>query len=210
MVLVSAFVELKVQLPSPLALVVEQEGVLFPVPETVIESALLAIGLPEASLRVIDTVDRSEPLAVTFVVALMVVATLDGEPATKVTFEGRPRSGVLRVTVLTSAFVEEKVHVPTPEAFVWPQLGVETPVEGVTVTSTDVLGTIFPLASLSVIVAVARLEPLAVRELGATAIVDAAATGAPGVKVRVGPVVVTTGVERLKVLDSALVELTLQ
>jgi hypothetical protein len=34
--------------------------------------------------------------------------------------------------------------------------------------------------------------------------------GAPGVKVRVGPVVVTTGVERLKVLVSALVELTLQ
>lgn len=210
MVFISAFVELKVQDPSPLALVVEQEGVLFPVPETVMERVLLGIGFPEASLSVTDTVETSDPLAVTLEVAARVVVRLEAAPGIKVTFAEFPRLGVERVTVLASALVEEKVQVPTPEAFVCPQVGVETPVEGEIVTSKEVLGIVLELTSLRVIVAVASDDPLAVTVLGATAMVEVAAEGAPGVNINVGPVVVLTGEVRLKVLDSAFVELTIQ
>ena len=76
------------------------------------------IGLLFTSLRVIDTVEVADPLAMTGLVPVTVELAATAEPAVKTTVPSALATGVAIDNVLVSALVEDKVQVDTPDAFV--------------------------------------------------------------------------------------------
>ena len=70
------------------------------------------------SLRVIVTVEKAVPLAVTGPVPVIVELAATALPALKITVPSALITGVAIERVLVSAFVEASVQVETPEALV--------------------------------------------------------------------------------------------
>jgi hypothetical protein len=124
MVLVSATVELKVPVVTPLAFVVPTGWVsVFPIPVAARTTVAPGIGLPRASLAVTVTVLWLVPLdAVIGVVALTVDCVAEIVPGFTTTLAVWVIATALIVTetVLLSATVELRVPVATPLAFVVP------------------------------------------------------------------------------------------
>jgi hypothetical protein len=118
-VLVSALLDLRVQVETPEAFVDEQVPITFELPVfvalkvgTVPITKLLLI-----SLRVMVTVDEAVPSAATGPVPVMVEFTATAAPASKTTVPPAFTTGVAIERILDSALVEARVQVEIPEAF---------------------------------------------------------------------------------------------
>lgn len=204
-VLISAFVEVSVQVASPDAFVAEQaDSVLF-VPVVPKVGVSPGTGLLVASRRVTVTVDVATPLATTGPVPVIVEFTATGVPAVKVIVPSVFATGVTMANVFTPESVDFAVQVDTPLAFVAEQavsvlpvplklkVGVE-PLTGLLKASRRVMVTV-DVAVLS-----AMTGPVPV-------IVDVAAAIAPAINVTV-PSALITGVAMDKVLVSAFVDVS--
>jgi hypothetical protein len=202
-VLISAFVELRVQVASPEAFVTEHaEAVLF-VPLAVNVGVWPGTGLLLASRNVTVTVDVALPLATTGPVPVMFELTATGVPAVKVTEPSVFATGVTMARVFTPETVELKVQVATLVAFVTEHADSVLPVpvaENVGVSPAIGLLNWSKIVMVTVEVAApsATTGPVPV-------MVEVATAGAPAVKVTV-PSAFTTGVAIDNVLISALVE----
>lgn len=119
-VLASAKVEASVQTERPLPL----EAVHAPYMFVVLVSVALKIGetpetgLLNASLKIIEIEEEEIPSAFTGVVPEIVVVKLLTLPGLKITMPSVFAIGLTIESVLTSALIEERVHVEIPDAFV--------------------------------------------------------------------------------------------
>ena len=116
MVLISALVDLKVHVETPLASVEEQVPRVLPVPVDEKVGTVPATGLLLESLNVIVTVEVAVLSATTGEVPTMVEFATDGAPAVKVTVPPSLVTGKVSCKVLTPATVDCMVHVDTPLA----------------------------------------------------------------------------------------------
>src|SRR5260370_177565 len=184
-VLLSATVELRVPVATPLAFVVPTGWVnVLPVPVAASTTVAPGIGLPRASLAVTVIVLWLVPLEA---VIGEVAATVDWAAATVPALTTTLAVGVMATalivadTVLVPATVELRVPVATPLAFVVPTGWVSVLPVPVAASTTVAPGIGLPRASLAVTVIVLWLVPLDA-VIGVVALtVDCAAATAPGV-----------------------------
>jgi hypothetical protein len=165
------------------------------------------MAFPLASRIVMVTPAVSIPFALVGVVALMVEVKSEAGPGLKVTLEPVLTTGLAMESVLTSAFVEARVHVDIPLAFVALQvpavLFVPLDVKVGTIPTTALLA-----ESLSVIVTVDVATPSATTG-PVPVMLEFAATAAPDWKTTV-PSDFVTGVTIERVLVSAVVDARVQ
>jgi hypothetical protein len=117
-VLISAFVEVNVQVATPEALVAEHALVVFTVPLAVKVGVVPTTGLLLLSSKVMVTVEVATPSAVTGLVPVMLELAIAAESAVKITVPSAFTNGVAIDNVLISALVLASVQVASPEAFV--------------------------------------------------------------------------------------------
>ena len=165
----------------------------------------LETGLLFTSLRVTDTVEVADPLAMTGLVPVIVELAATAEPAVKITVPSALATGVAMDNVFVSALVDAKVQVDTPDAFVDEQVPYVLAVPVLVALYVGVwpeTGLLF--TSLKVMVTVEVAVPFATTGL-VPVIVEVAATAEPAVKTTV-PSALATGVAIDKVFVSALVD----
>lgn len=117
-VFVSAVVEARVQVATPLTFVAEQAATVLFVPLAPKVGVRPSTGLLFASLSVIVTVEVARPSATTGLVPVIVELAATGVPAVKVTAPSDFTTGVAIARVLISALVDVNVQVASPLAFV--------------------------------------------------------------------------------------------
>jgi hypothetical protein len=117
-VLLSAVVEARVQVATPVTSVAEQAASVLLVPVAANVGVRPSTGLLFASFNVTVTVDVAMPSATTGLVPVMVEFAATGMPAVKVTMPSVFATGVRIASVLLSAFVELRVQLATPLASV--------------------------------------------------------------------------------------------
>jgi hypothetical protein len=206
-VLISAFVEVNVQVATPLAFVAEQALVVLAVPLAVKVGVTAGTGLFAPSRSVIVIVEVATPSAVTLPVPVMFELTATGAPGSNTTVPPVFATGVRIESVLVSAMVEASVQVATPVTSVAEQAArvLLVPVTA-KVGVRPSTGLLF--ASFNVTVTVDVATPSATTGL-VPVIVEFAPIGVPAVKVT-EPSVFATGVRIARVLTSALVEVSVQ
>jgi hypothetical protein len=210
-VLVSAFIDLSVQVETPEASDDEQAETTFvdPVSVALNEGTIPLTGLFEASLRVIVTLDVAVPLAITGPVPVIVEFAATADPAVKTTVPPALTTGVAIERVLVSAVKDLRVQVEIPEASVAEHVPMTLVVPVfVAVNVGTVPDTKLLLTSLRVIVTVEEATPSAAT--GPDPVIDEfAATGTPAVNVT-DPPALMTGVAIERVFISAARDLRVQ
>jgi len=120
-VLISALVDLRVQVDAPEASVALQAVCVLPVPDVVKVGVRPATGLLLASRSVIVIVEVAVSSATTGVVPVMLEFAAIGDPASNTTVPPVLEIGAVMESVFVSAVVDASVHVVTPLALVDPQ-----------------------------------------------------------------------------------------
>jgi hypothetical protein len=206
-VLISALVEVNVQVDSPLASVTEHALYVFTVPLAVKVGVVPTTALLLLSSKVMVTVEVATPSATTGLVPVMLELATAAESAVKVTVPSAFTNGVAIESVLISAFVLASVQVAIPEA------SVTEHAEAVLFVPEAVKVGVWPgtgllLASRNVTVTADVALPLATTGL-VPVIFEFTATGVPAVKVT-DPSVFATGVTIASVFTPEAVELNVQ
>jgi hypothetical protein len=206
-VLISAFVDTKVHVETPLASVALQLPGVVPVPLAVKVGVVPTTALLLMSNKVIVTVEVATLSATTEPVPVMVELAIEAASAVKVTVPSTFTNGVAIDNVLISAFVLLSVQVATPEAFVTEHA------EAVLFVPDAVKVGVWPgtgllLASRNVTVTAEVALPLAITGL-LPVMFELAAIGVPALKVT-EPSVFATGVTIASVFTPETVELKVQ